>query len=68
MLSHQTTGQGTFMEMITLTSSDALSSDNGPGAFMEMITCSSSDALSSVNGAGGIYGDDNKNEYSIVHY
>ena len=56
------------MEMITCSSSDALSSDNGQGAFMEMITCLSSDALSSVNRAGGIYGDDNKNEYSIVHY
>ena len=29
MLSHQTTGQGAFMEMITCSSSDALSSDNG---------------------------------------
>ena len=59
MLSHQTTGQGAFMEMIMFSSSDALSSDNGQGAFMEMIMCSSSDVLSSDNGAGGIYGDDN---------
>ena len=29
MLSHQTTGPGEVMEMITFSSSDALSSDNG---------------------------------------
>ena len=59
MLSHQTKGQKAFMEMITCSSSDALSSDKGAGALMEMITCSSSDAISSENGSGGIYGDDN---------
>ena len=59
MLSHQTTVQKAFMEMVTCSSSDALSSDMGAGAFMEMITCLSSDALSSENGSGGIYGDDN---------
>ena len=59
MLSHQTTGLGAFMELITCMSTDALSTDKGQGTFMEMITCSSSDALSSDNGAKGIYGDDN---------
>ena len=53
MLSHQTTGQRTFMEMITCSSSDALSSEKGAEAFMEMITCSSSDALSSDKGVRG---------------
>ena len=54
MFSHQTTGPGEVMEMITLSSSDALSSDNGPGEVMEMITVSSSDTLSSDNGPGEV--------------
>ena len=59
MLSHQTTGPGEVMEMITFSSADALSSDNGPGEVMEMITFSTSDALSSDNGARGSEGNDN---------